>query len=151
MLHCSHAGKGYPRASRALLTNTHDASYFLQLSYSNRGKYHDNPATPTPPKQGSSCNQRGSSSRFVFESGWNLLLGLIIARKTVNARLDQDQAELRVLVLAVRLQVLSYGNRLFDQMPQVLWDFGSKTCAKQPCVPVSMSLLQREKETHRLT
>ncbi len=56
------------------------------------------------------------------------MLGFIIARETVNARLDQDQAELRVLVLAVGLQVLSHGNCLLDQVPEVLRDLGCKTC-----------------------
>jgi len=38
----------------------------------------------------------------------------------VNARLDQNQAELRVLVLAVRLEVLAHGDGLLDEMPEVL-------------------------------
>ena len=55
------------------------------------------------------------------------MLGLIITCETVNARLDQDQAELRVLVLAVRFKVLSYSNSLLDQVPEVLRDRGCKT------------------------
>jgi hypothetical protein len=50
------------------------------------------------------------------------LLGLVIARKTVDARLDQNQAELRVLVLAVRLEVLAHGDSLLNQMPEILRD-----------------------------
>jgi hypothetical protein len=40
----------------------------------------------------------------------------------VDARLDQNQPEFRVLVLAIRLEMLAYGNSLLDQMPEVLRD-----------------------------
>ena len=40
----------------------------------------------------------------------------------MNTRLDQDKAELGVLVLAVGLEVLAHGDRLFDEVPEVLWD-----------------------------
>ena len=48
------------------------------------------------------------------------MLGLVIAGETVNAGFDEDEAELRVLVLAVRLEVLAHGDSLLDQMPEVL-------------------------------
>jgi hypothetical protein len=54
------------------------------------------------------------------------LLSLVIASKTVDARLDQNQPEFRVLVLAIRLEMLAYGNGLLDQVPKVLRDGGCK-------------------------
>jgi hypothetical protein len=54
------------------------------------------------------------------------LLGLVIARKTVNARLDKNQAEFGVLVFAIRLKVLTHGDSLLNQMPEVLGDGGCK-------------------------
>jgi hypothetical protein len=59
------------------------------------------------------------------------LLGLVIARKTVNTRLDQNQAELGVLVLAIRLKVFTHGDSLLDQMPEVLRDRRCKAWASQ--------------------
>ena len=50
------------------------------------------------------------------------MLRLVIAGKTVNTRLDKDKSELGVLVLSVGLKVLAHGNRLFDEVPKVLWD-----------------------------
>lgn len=38
--------------------------------------------------------------------------GLVVARQTVDTGLDQDEAELGVLVLAVALEVLADGHRL---------------------------------------
>ena len=38
----------------------------------------------------------------------------------VNSALDENQPELGVLVFPVGLQVLTHGNRLFDEVPKVL-------------------------------
>ena len=59
------------------------------------------------------------------------MLGLVITRKTVNTRLDQNQAEFGVLVLAIRLKVLTHGDSLLDQMPEVLRDGRCKAWASQ--------------------
>jgi hypothetical protein len=40
----------------------------------------------------------------------------------MNAGLDENEAEFRVLVLPVGLEVLSHGDRLFDEVPKVLGD-----------------------------
>jgi hypothetical protein len=45
----------------------------------------------------------------------------------VNPRFDQDETELGVLILAVGLQVLANGNRLFDEVPKVLRDGWAKS------------------------
>lgn len=45
----------------------------------------------------------------------------------MDSRLDQNQSELRVLVLSVSLQVLSDSDGLLDQEVQVLWDLWSQT------------------------
>lgn len=63
---------------------------------------------------------------FVLPGGRELLFGLVISGKTVDARLDQNKAEFRVLVLAVGLEVLTDSNRLLHQEPQVLGDSGSQ-------------------------
>ena len=51
-----------------------------------------------------------------------MLLRLVVSCETVDAGLDEDKTELGVLVLAVRFQVLADGDRLFDEVPEVLWD-----------------------------
>ena len=72
-------------------------------------------------------NEGGSGSRVVLERRGDLLLGLVVTSKTVDTRLDQDETELGVLVLAVGLEVLADGDSLFDEVPEVLGDLGSKT------------------------
>ena len=74
-----------------------------------------------------SCDEGGSGRRVVLERGRDLLLGLVVAGETVNAGLDENEAELGVLVLAVGLEVLADGDSLFDEVPEVLGDLGSKT------------------------
>lgn len=55
------------------------------------------------------------------------MLGLVVPSKPVDPRLDQDETELGVLVLAVGLQVLADGDRLFDEVPKVLRDGWAKS------------------------
>ncbi|MFV1196903.1 hypothetical protein QML22_29850, partial [Klebsiella pneumoniae] len=46
--------------------------------------------------------------------------------ETVDTGLDENEAELAVLVLAVGLEVLADGNGLLDEHVEVLWDIGAK-------------------------
>lgn len=50
------------------------------------------------------------------------MFSLIIAGEAVDAGFDEDKAELRVLVLAVGLEVLTDRNGLFDEVPEVFRD-----------------------------
>ena len=52
--------------------------------------------------------------RLVAPGGGEDTDGLVVAGETVDARLDENQAELGVLVLAVALEVLSDGDSLDD-------------------------------------
>ena len=45
----------------------------------------------------------------------------------MDSRLDQNETELGVPVLPVDLKVLSDGNRLFDEVPEVLRDGWAKS------------------------
>jgi hypothetical protein len=51
------------------------------------------------------------------------------ATYAVNTRLDENEAELAVLVLAVGLEMLADGNGLLDQHVEVLGDVRAKACA----------------------
>jgi hypothetical protein len=44
----------------------------------------------------------------------------------VDTGLDENEAELAVLVLAIGLEVLADGNSLLDKHVEVLWDVGAK-------------------------
>lgn len=46
----------------------------------------------------------------------------------MDAGLDQNEAELRVLVLAVGLEVLAHGDGLFHEVPEILRDLWCQTC-----------------------
>ena len=68
-----------------------------------------------------------SGSRVVLERRRDLLPRLVVAGETVDTGLDENEAELGVLVLAVDLQVLADGDGLLDEVPQVLRDLRGKT------------------------
>lgn len=53
--------------------------------------------------------------------------GLVVAGKTVDTRLNENETELGVLVLAVALKVLADGNSLLDQHVQILRELRSET------------------------
>ncbi len=67
-------------------------------------------------------------SALVSEGRWQSECGLIVARDAVDSRLDENKAELGVLVVSVALQVLSDGHGLLNQMIQILRQSGSKSC-----------------------
>lgn len=52
------------------------------------------------------------------------MLGLVIAGEAVDAGFNEDEAEFRVLVLAVGLKVFTDCNGLFHEVPEVFWDVG---------------------------
>ena len=79
------------------------------------------------PRPKRSCNEGGRGGGVVLERWGDLLLRLVVASETVDAGLDENETELGVLVLAVSLEVLADGDSLFDEVPEVLGDLGSKT------------------------
>lgn len=49
---------------------------------------------------------------------------LVVARQTMHTRLNENEPELAVAVLAVALEVLAHGDGLLDELVQVLGDVG---------------------------
>jgi hypothetical protein len=74
-----------------------------------------------------SCDESRGSSRIVLERRGDLLPRLVVASKTVDTGLNENEAELGILVLAVGLQVLADGDGLFDKVPEILRDLWGKT------------------------
>ena len=60
--------------------------------------------------------------------------------------LDQDKAELGILVLAVDLEVLADGHRLFDEVPKVLGDGRCQSYPQTKRYPKDMENARRAKE-----
>ena len=58
------------------------------------------------------CHQRAGSRALVPPGWWQSANALVVSRQTVDAGLDENEAELGVLVLAVALEVLADGNSL---------------------------------------
>lgn len=61
---------------------------------------------------------------LVFPGGREDTLGFVVPGQPMDARLDENQTELAVLVLAVPLQVLADGDGFLDQVVQVLGNVG---------------------------
>ena len=72
-------------------------------------------------------DQGGSGRRLVLPVRGKLASALVVTSDTVDTALDQNEAELGVLVLAVALQVLAHAHGLLDEVVQVLRDFGGHT------------------------
>lgn len=72
-------------------------------------------------------NEGGSSRGLVLECWSDGTDLLVVSCETVNSRLDENQTELRVGILAVALEVLSDRDGLLDQVVKVLWDGWGKT------------------------
>ncbi|KAL7550224.1 hypothetical protein ACHAWF_013460 [Thalassiosira exigua] len=72
-----------------------------------------------------SHHRRGGRA-LVLPVGGELAGGAVVPREAVDAALDEDQAELRVLVLAVALQMLPDLDGLLDEHVQVLGDLGGE-------------------------
>ena len=60
-------------------------------------------------------HQGGGGGRVVLPVGGQLADALVVAGKAVNTRLDENETELGVLVLAHALKMLADGNGLLDQ------------------------------------
>merc|ERR1719373_109781 len=75
-----------------------------------------------PPCPADSGDERRGSSGNVLPGGREGLHPLVVAREPVDAGLDEDEAELGVLVLAVLVQVLADGDGLLDQEVEILWE-----------------------------
>jgi hypothetical protein len=60
------------------------------------------------------CNQGACSGALVSPGWWEYSDGLVVSGQTVDAGLDENQAELGVLVLAVTLKVLADSDGLDD-------------------------------------
>lgn len=58
------------------------------------------------------CDHSGSGSSLVAPGGGQDADGLVVAGKTVDTGLDENQAELGVLVLAIALEVLADSDSL---------------------------------------
>jgi len=74
---------------------------------------------------------REGYQHLLLPGGRELTSGLVVAGKTVDTGLDQNEAELGIAVLAVALQVLADRDGLLDQVVQVLRDLGGKTVGLQ--------------------
>jgi hypothetical protein len=59
------------------------------------------------------CDQSAGSSALVLPGWWQSTDGLIVAGETVNAGLDENEAELGILILAVALKMLADGDSLY--------------------------------------
>ena len=97
-------------------------------------------------------NKSRSSSGIILERRCDLLLGLIIPREPMDPRLDEDKTEFGVLVLPVDFEVLADGNRLFDEVPEVLRDGWAKyypqtkgVCTRQVCAKEERGKREKKK------
>merc|ERR1712097_117214 len=72
-------------------------------------------------------NEGSGVGGFVLEVSREHLSEAVVPCEAVDTRLDENQTELGVLVLAVLLQVLADGHGLLDEAVEVLRELGSQT------------------------
>ena len=60
-----------------------------------------------------------------------LLCSLVVSRQPMHSALDENEAELGVLVLSVALQMLAHRHSLLDQMVKILWDLRAQSCERE--------------------
>lgn len=68
-----------------------------------------------------------SLDTYYFQTGGKLTSALVIASQAMNAALNQNEAVLAVLILAIALQMLAHRDGLLNKAVQVLRDLGSQT------------------------
>jgi len=71
------------------------------------------------------------SSGLVLPGGGQDTDGLVVTGKTVDSGLNENEAELGVLVLAVALKVLADSNSLLDEHVQILGKLGGEAVGLQ--------------------
>ena len=76
-------------------------------------------------------HEGGGRRRLVPPVRRELARGAVVPGEAVDARLDENKAELGVLVLTVALKVLAHGHRLLDKEVQVLRDLRGKAVLLQ--------------------
>jgi hypothetical protein len=96
-------------------------------------------------------NDSGSTARLVFPGGRELLVLAIVASETVNARLDENEVELGVLVLAILLEMLAHGDSLLDEMVEILGDFRGETLELENAKDLVASNALDLRNTHGVT
>lgn len=72
------------------------------------------------------CDESGGGGALVPPGRGKGTDGLVVTGETVDTGLDENEAELGVLVLAVDRQVLADGDSLLDEHVEVLGDLGSE-------------------------
>lgn len=80
-------------------------------------------------------NQGAGGGALVSPGGREDTDGLVVTRKTVNTGLDQNEAELSILVLAVALKVLADRDSLLDEEVKILRNLRGETYKKSLCQP----------------
>ena len=87
-------------------------------------KQHSHPGLRTPrcvtKRRDALCDKGRGGGRLVLERGRDDLARLVVAREAVDARLDENEAELGVLVLAELAEVGPDGDGLLDEAVEVL-------------------------------
>lgn len=74
-----------------------------------------------------SLEEGRGGARLILPVGRQLLPQAVVARKAVDTALNENEAELGVLVLAVALEVLADRDGLFDEAVQVLGKLGRRS------------------------
>lgn len=66
-------------------------------------------------------------SHLLFPRGRKLLSALVVTGKAMDTRLDKNKTEFGVRIFAVFFQMLSDRDGFFDQVIQILGNFGRQT------------------------
>lgn len=96
-------------------------------------------------------HQGGSRGRLVLPVGGQLAVGAVVPGQAVDARLDENEAELGVLVATVTLKVLAHGHGLLDKHVKVLGDLSGQACRTPQPRERTKGLGQRQEGEYNFT
>ena len=86
------------------------------------------------------CHKRAGCRALVSPCRWQGADSLVVARQTVDAGLDENEAELGVLVLAVALEVLADGDGLENKSVFLLMPLEVAVRGFRGCVTFLISM-----------
>merc|ERR1719386_639522 len=74
-----------------------------------------------------SGHKRRRCGRYILEGCWECLDTLVVASQTVDTAFAENEPKLRILILAIAIEMLANRHSLLDEMIEIFGDIRRKT------------------------